>query len=133
GRQEGAQLIEISNPQNFKLLRKGGYNNVEVISNCKMIFEDIQLAEYSSNNIIEKAHISFKSIDNSYLDEFALYPEIYITGCKNFVGHLGKHVMDLNFSNCTINHLITKQKGVLPAVIAFNSCGFKPILAKEHE
>src|SRR5690606_12949454 len=132
GRQQGLRLLEVSDPEFYMLHNEGGYDGVDIIANSKFLFEDVQLADLSSADDQEKQHISFPvSGAGSYTDTFALYPELYFSGCKGLVGHFGESCMKLVFTNCSLNRVFTSASAALQGSIEFWGCTFQSVFTKE--
>ena len=127
GRAQGMRLLQIPDPQRFKLSRAGGYDGVRLIANCRMIFEDIQLETMAAEAPrSDQVHLLMKSAaDVKYMDEFALYPEIRVARCHGISAHFGGNAADVLFDQCRITRLTASDANRMPGALTFRDCRFE--------
>jgi hypothetical protein len=130
GREQGMRLLDIPHPQNYRLSKPGSYDGIQVRSNCKMVFQDIQLEKLGGDEGQSKqAHLILKSPANSvYKDEYALYPEIIVSRCNEFAAHLGGNVVEMNVEQSKIVRFTGTEAGLLPASLTFINCKFEAMV-----
>jgi hypothetical protein len=127
GRAQGMRLLQIPDPQRFKLSRAGGYDGVRLTANCRMIFEDIQLETMPAQAPrSDQVHLLMKSAPNlKYMDEFALYPEIRVARCHGISAHFGGNAADVVFDQCRITRLTGSDTNRMPGALTFRDCKFE--------
>lgn len=125
GREQGVRLLQIPDPQLFRLPKGGGYDSVQITPNCKMIFEDIYLENLQGSS--DQVHFLMKNNSRvKYKDEHALYPEIRVTRCNDFAAHLGGNIAEIFFEQCKISDLTGDDNNLMPGALTFNNCKFQP-------
>lgn len=130
GREQGVRLLQIPDPQTFKLPKTGSYDSVQLKPNCKMIFEDIHLENLSESP--EQVHFLMQNISNvKYKDEYALYPEIRLTRCNDFDAHFGGCIASVAFEQCNITSLTGDEDNLMPGALTFTNCRFQPVVKKD--
>lgn len=127
GRAQGMRLLQIPDPQRFKLTRAGGYDGVRLTANCRMIFEDIQLETIPAQTPrSDQVHLLLKSAANlTYMDEHALYPEIRVARCHGISAHFGGNAADVVFDQCRITRLTGSDTSRMPGALTFRDCKFE--------
>lgn len=136
GREQGMRLLNIPDPQNFQLSKRGSYDGVQVRTNCKMIFEDIHLEKLGASDpqAIDQVHLSLKNTSNStYTDEYALYPSIQVNGCNEFAAHLGGSIVEMSVGNCKIIRFTGALNGSLRGSLTFTNCKFEASVIKTEK
>ncbi len=129
GREQGMRLLNVPDPQNYQLAKAGSYDGVQVRSNCKIIFEDIQLEKLTEQDpqSAEHVHLVFKKMQNAaYEDEHALYPEIRVSRCNEFAAHMGGSVAEITVDQCKVVRLTGAETGLMPGSLTFMNCKFEP-------
>ena len=129
GREQGMRLLQIPDPQTFKLPKAGSYDGIQLRPNCKMIFEDIHLEKLEAQDphSDQDVHLHIKNNSASvYQDKYALYPEIRISRCNEFAGHIGGNIADLSIEQCKVVRLTGSNTGLMPGTFNFNNCKFEP-------
>jgi len=127
GRDQGMRLLQIPDPQRFKLSRAGGYDGIQLTANCRMIFEDVQTETIpAAEPRSDQVHLLVKSAANlKYMDEYALYPEIRVTRCHGISAHFGGNAADVVFDQCRITRLTGSDSNVMPGALIFRDCRFE--------
>jgi hypothetical protein len=127
GRDQGMRLLQIPDPQRFKLSRAGGYDGIQLTANCRMIFEDVQTERIpAAEPRSDQVHLLVKSAANlKYMDEYALYPEIRVTRCHGISAHFGGNAADVVFDQCRITRVTGSDSNVMPGALTFRDCRFE--------
>lgn len=126
GREQGMRLLKITDPQQLKVSKAGGYDGVRLKPNCRMIFEDIHL-ERITGQAPQSQVVHFLATNagnKKYMDEFSLYPEMRIARCNDLAAHFGGNAAEVVFDQCSIARLIGDDKDSMPGALTFNSCKF---------
>ncbi|HEY0667289.1 MAG TPA: hypothetical protein VGD22_03875 [Sphingobacteriaceae bacterium] len=132
GREQGIRILQIPDPQNFKLAKSGSYDHVQLKSNCKMIFEDIQLEDLSQESVSGGGthfQINSKS-QNRYQDGYALYPEVRMTRCNDLVANFGGNIVEVYVEQSKIAGLTGSDSKELPGALTFSNCKFEALINK---
>lgn len=132
GRDQGMRLLQIRDPQMLKLSKAGGYDNVQMKSNCKMIFEDIHLEKIAAQQPqSEEVHLQMKNnSNNQYKDDYALYPQLRITRCNDLTAHLGGNIAEVIIDQCRVARLTGDNKNSMPGALTFDNCIFHAVVTE---
>lgn len=130
GRERGVRLLEIANPQNYHVGKKGSYDGAFLESNSRLVFNNVHLENFESGVVgkVEPYHISINNTKTEqYEDQFALYPEISLENCKNIKAKFGNNIVDVSFTTCSLSKVTGNEKGVMPGRFSFANSAFIPI------
>ncbi len=127
GREQGVRFLQIADPQNLKLPKAGRYDGMQLRANCKMIFEDIQVEKISAKEPqSDEVHLlMLKAPDSTYTDEFALFPEIKISGCNSISANFNGNAAEVSFDDCRITRLTGSEGDKMPGSLSFTNCKFE--------
>jgi hypothetical protein len=126
GRETGLRLMKIAGPQNLDLRKKGNYDGVQLLSNAKLIFDNIQLENLDANKSNDDTHLSVtKYQDDKYEDQFSLYPEFRFLNCKGLAADFGGNIADVSFERCAITKLSGGKRG-MPGKFSLKECLLQP-------
>ncbi len=127
GRAQGMRMLQVPDPQRFRLARAGGYDGVRLKANCRMIFEDVQLETIAAQEArSDQVHLLMKGAPGlQYMDELALYPEIRVARCHGITAHFGGSAADVAFDQCTIARLTGSDTNRMPGALSFRDCRFE--------
>lgn len=131
GRDQGMRLLNIPDPQNYQLGKSGSYDGVQVRTNCKIIFENVQLERLTNQDpqSSEQVHLLLSNTKtNDYKDEYALYPDIRVSRCNEFAAHLGGNIAELTVDQCKVVRLTGSNTGLMPGTLTFMNCKFEPVV-----
>jgi hypothetical protein len=129
GRERGVRLLEIANPQNYHVGKKGSYDGAFLESNSRLVFNNVHLENFESGAVgkVEPYHISINNTKTEqYEDQYALYPEISLENCKNIKAKFGNNVADISFATCSLSKIIGNEKGGMPGRFSFANSAFIP-------
>ncbi len=131
GRPTGVRLLRLPAPHHYHLRSEGAYDSSQLLGNCRMIFENIQLEAFSQAKLGDKKRDSVHLLigdgtKQDYADAHALYPEIDFTNCNNLVVYVGHGIARAAFDRCTLNSV--RAPG-LRGGLDFTACRFAPDIA----
>lgn len=129
GRQKGMRIMEINDPQSLKLARAGSYDGVQLNTNTRMIFTNIQLEDLPAS----ENHLILRNISGSKYDEWGLYPQIKVSQCGTFAADLGAGIADVVVEDCKITNFTGSGSGVMPGSLTFMHCRFEANVKETEE
>lgn len=127
GRKQGVRLMQIFDCSKFHMAKEGSYDGVRLQSNSRMLFQNIDLENFSEDAVsksIEKVHFYLNDSPAAKLKD-ALYPDIRIRDCNNLRVYMGKGSGNLRFDNCSVQ-TIEKDAAEFKGRLSFNGCEFDP-------
>ncbi|HEY0668423.1 MAG TPA: hypothetical protein VGD22_09630 [Sphingobacteriaceae bacterium] len=129
GRESGLRLMIIMNPQVLNTRKKGGYDGVQLESNSRIVFNNIQLEKLQDSDVIKDKEAHFlieRAKEVRYEDEYALYPEIEISACKNLAADFGGNIAVVSISDCSVTKIVADTDGVMPGKISLSNTVLQP-------
>ncbi len=136
GRVAGVRLLKINDPQLLNLSQKGAYDSIQLQSNGKFIFENIQLENLAETGLStqQDVHIQFNQRAKSTpSDHFSLFSDIKFVDCKGISADFTTNTGNVGFYNCSVVKVVGKKDGEMPGKLSFSHCSFEPTaMAPEH-
>ena len=130
GREQGVRLMELVQPQHYRVDRKGGYDGVQLHTNARIIFEQVQLEDLSDP---KAAHlVVLPDNEQPYDDAYALYPTISLTDCQGFVGKLSGCITEVKLTRTSVCRLQCNDRHELFGSLTFQDCTFQPVTTEER-
>lgn len=127
GRKQGVRLMQIFDCSKFHMAKEGSYDGVRLQSNSKILFQNIDLENFSDEDEsknTERVHFYLNDSPGAKRKD-ALYPDIQIRDCNNLRVYMGKGSGNLRFDNCSVQ-TIEKDTGEFKGRLSFNGCEFDP-------
>lgn len=129
GREQGVRLMELYEPQHYRVEKKGGYDGVQLHTNARMVFDHVQLEELSNP---KEAHlVVVPNYEQPYEDAHALYPVIYVNDCNGFVGVLAGCVAEIKLVHSSVRRLVCSGVEEMDGSLTFQDCAFHPLSEEE--
>ncbi len=136
GREQGMRLLNIPDPQNFKLAKVGSYDGVQIQPNSKMIFEDIHLEKLpvADAQSADQAHLVLRNSSNAgSIDAHGLFPQIRVARCNEFAAHLGGNKVEMTVDHCKIMRFTGMNNDSVPGSLSFSNCKFEASVSSAEE
>ncbi len=134
GRQQGVRLLAVPSPYHYDVGRDGSYDGVQLVPNCRMVFENVLLEEFPATKANDTANVHLRLGGKgslAYQDTRALYPHIRVTNCPNFSAFLGGSAAEVVVNDATIDRFTAAADGPLRGMLRFNDCRFTPNVTEE--
>lgn len=127
GEGKGVRLLTLPNIDGYTSRKKGYYDEIDLVSNAQLRFENVQLEALAPSKERENVHIAI-SPPKHEKGASRLIPHITFKNCHNLRGYFGGNVLSLVFEDCTINSLVGADSHQLQGSLDFSNCKLKPIL-----
>src|SRR5699024_5920446 len=98
GRQKGARLIRIPQPNHYHLSDEGSYDGVRLHPNATIIFDNIQLDQLPAGapDAVKNVHFQLgDGTERDYDDANSLYPKIYFSHCENICAYMQSGIAEV--------------------------------------
>lgn len=130
GREKGVRLVSVRSPQSYKQPMPGGYDGEVLRTNSKLLFNNIQLERIESKQprSLSDVHLFLNAHSRQpYMDNYALYPDIWIINCDNFIGTLNG-AANIRMDHCNIQRMEVGLVAALEGGVAMQDCSLKPVI-----
>ncbi|MBA2118024.1 hypothetical protein [Bremerella alba] len=133
GRNQGIRLASIPDPYHYQLTKEGRYDGDQLLANCQMIFENIDLEQIAESepNSSASVHLRLgKTATAKYPEGRGIYPHIRITNCSGVCIYLGGSAANLSVTESTVDRLTAAIDGPLKGSLMLTQCRFLPRVKK---
>jgi hypothetical protein len=118
--------MRVPNPGHYQLAHPGAYDGNQLVPNCLLICDNVQLEELKPNGPDDagQTHLLIGGEGTCrYDDDTALYPKLCFTNCDQVCLYLGGCVASVFLDRCAVNLVTAKE---LRGELVFRDCHLQP-------